>query len=208
MNQIKSILILLFLISSFSLYSQDKYELSPLLNGIGMNTIFSKMSNYSTKSQKKNGNTLTYHRIKDGQLTFLGNNVTNAAVSTKNNLVEFISFIIEKKEIETPHFSIENFNKMEIENNISEENTQKYRRKIILQYINDNSTITQKTRQYLNQNYEFVSEKKDCEFDCFSEWKSDFSKIFIEKNNYVNGNGKQTKVYIEQSIIIHSTITN
>ena len=197
---------ILMIMSTLSVFSQQKkYEISPLLNGVGLNTIFGEIDKYSSKSQKIDGNTLAYHRIEEGQITFLGNDVTEAVVSTKNDLVEFIAFIIEKKEIETPQFSEESFDELILKDKITEENAPSYRKSKLVEFYIKNSPKTQKAKEYLTTNYKFISEDDNCQFDCSDKWESDYAKIFIEKNNYFVHDMDPLKVYIDQTLIIRST---
>ncbi len=205
-NKIINTLIVV-LISTLSAFSQQKkYEVSPLLNGVGLNTILSKIDKYSSKSQKIEGNTLVYHRIEDGQLTFLGNDVTEAVISTKNAKVAYIAFIIEKEEIETPQFSEKNFDTLILKNRITEENAPAYRKSKLIEFYIKNSPKTLKAKEYLTTNYKFISEDSNCQFDCSDKWESDYAKILIEKNNYFSYDSEPLKVYIEQTLIIRSTL--
>jgi len=205
-NRRISILIVALITVLNSFAQQKKYEVSPLLNGIGLNTILSHINDYTSGSEKNGEDTLTYYRVKDGQLTFLGNDITETVISKKNDLIEFIAFIIEKKEIETPQFSEKKFNELILKDNITEENASTYRKSKLVDFYIKNSQQTQKVKEYLTTNYKFISEDANCQFNCADKWESDYAKLYIEKNNYFSNDGETPTVSIEQGLIIKSTL--
>ncbi len=73
-------------------------------------------------------------------------------------------------------------------------------------FVNNNTPLTQKVIKYLDDNYQPVSLQPLCQFDCTDEWSSDYAQIFIEKNNFIDDDDKNTKVHIDQSLIIRSTL--
>lgn len=79
-------------------------------------------------------------------------------------------------------------------------------KKSYVTFVNENTPLTQKVIKYLDDNYQPISSKPSCQFDCADEWSSDYAQIFIEKNNFIDDDGNNTKVHIDQSLIIRSTL--
>ncbi|MGO3183386.1 MAG: hypothetical protein ACTIJ9_11195 [Aequorivita sp.] len=87
------------------------------------------------------------------------------------------------------------------------EDTENPYKKALLKFVNENTPLTQKVIKYLNDNYQPVSSQPLCQFDCTDEWSSNYAQILIEKNNFIDDDDdKNTKVHIDQSLIIRSTL--
>jgi len=239
-------------------FAQNTYEISPLLNGIGMNAIINNSKDHKVQERVQDGDTLRGYLIKDSHFTFLGRPVTNIEVHSKNGLVILIAIPIENKTIDAPHlaynaaekkfpsnevtvtddasevldeFEVDDFKEAseeydddiaeasdESENDDMEDGTvaviqdqseiQVYRENAFRDLVNENITITQKVKEYLNAKYQPVSSSPRCQFDCADDWSSDYAEILIEKNNFMedNDDGSEATVHIDQTLIIRSTL--
>ncbi len=229
--------ILISLGLKLSAQEQTKYDISTLLGGVGLTSILSDINNYTKNEKIENDKTIVFYNIYDSHFLFLGNPVKNVKVIVKEDRVRKIMFIIEEKTIDAPQLSYSNLSYLGSEEGIVEggipsgmanENStatpitneeivarekiriqkKATRKSIFIQVINQNTPITHKTRIFLDNNYTFVYGQPLCQFDCSDLWESNYTKIFIEKNNYLDETGKDTKVFIRSSLIIQSTLTD
>ncbi|WP_339699563.1 hypothetical protein [uncultured Marixanthomonas sp.] len=218
------------LLCAYTLNAQKTYELSKLLNGVGLNTVISQSKDYKVQERVKNEDTLRGYALNNDSFTFLGNPIGQIEVHETNGMVQFIGFVIEEKQLDGSHIFDDIDKTIETESDeimegasevdttdptaISEvseaENKKRNNRKqAFVNFVNKNSPITQQARAYLNENFEFVSSEPLCQFNCWDKWRSDYAEIGIEKNNFIEdvADGKEA-VYIEQTLIIKTNLNN
>ncbi|WP_103863892.1 hypothetical protein [Aquimarina sp. I32.4] len=189
--------------------AQEKtYELNELCSGLGMNTMLNQIIKYHKQEKKDAENILEYYEVQDTHFTFLDTPIANIKVLVKNKMVQNIIFTFEQKELNAPELS---YTTNSSNKDTPQDSLINHRKELFLEFLDQHTPITQKIKKYLTNTYQFISEEPLCQFDCMDIWKSKYAEIYIEKNNYMEDHPtdlSKTTVYIDQTLMIKSTLTN
>ncbi len=215
--------VLFILIACFygSLHSQEKFDLSELLNGEGLNNVVTQFDYLKRSERIVEGDTLRGYLLDHSKYIFLGNPVGEIEIHETNGLVHLISFKIEENELDASQLfdSIDGMkgNDQIIEGSASGSKTgttavtieeiekadrieRNKRKAAIHNFITNNSPITSNAIDYLNERFGEIILNPSCQFDCRDTWTSKYAEIAIEKNNYYQEDGESSKVIIDQTL--------